>query len=126
MTNSPYVRTNHIICVQRVDGYLGAGNGEMEHLLHATAHDTKADLRAALAAQTAHDVRTLHLNTGYGGVVDGDDAVAGEDAHLLGRTLRYGLDDEKRIAHHIKLDADTVKRSLQWFVESLRLLGCGV
>ena len=51
-----HVRTNHIICVQRVDGYFGAGNGEMEHLLHATAHDTKADLRAALAAQTAHDV----------------------------------------------------------------------
>ena len=121
-----HTRTYHVVGIKRVYGYLGTRNGELQQVGHATTLHAELHLRATRSAQTTHDVRTIHLNACYRSVVDGDDAVAGEYAHLLRRTLAHGLYDEQRVRNHIELHADTVERALQWFGQRLCLLGSGV
>ena len=121
-----HLGTNHINGIDALHGNLVALHGEIEHFLHTPAHDAEFYLRSARPAQPLHNLLFRHLHTGNGSVVDGYDTVACHNTHLLGRTIGGGLDDEQRIFHHIKLNADAVEIALQRFVHGLHLLGIGI
>ena len=49
----------------------------------ASTHDAQFHFRTFLASQTLHDFLFRHLNTSDSTVIDGDNAVACKDSHLL-------------------------------------------
>ena len=74
----------------------------------------------------AHHFFRIHLHAGNDRVVHFNDAVAGQDADLLGGTSRHGLNDEQGVSSHIELDTDAVKVSLKGFVEPLHFFRIGI
>ena len=121
-----HLRTNHVSGVDAMDGNLVANDGEAQRVADAATHDAQSYLAALGTAQAPHDLLARHLDTGNGGVVDIDDAVAGHDAGTLGGSVADGLDDEQRVFSHVELHADALEGTLQGFVHLLHLLGGGV
>ena len=75
--------TYHIGCVDGVEGYLVAFHVEVKHLFDPSTHHSQMYHGASLASQPTHDFALVHLDAGYGCIVDADDAVACQDTHLL-------------------------------------------
>ena len=75
--------SNHVCGVECMDGNLVACDGELQVSVDASTHDAQFHFRTFLASQTLHDFLFRHLNTSNGAVVDGDNAVASKDSHLL-------------------------------------------
>ncbi len=83
-------------------------------------------MRALGTTQPAHDLVFRHLHTSDGRVVDRHNAVTGQDAGLLRRTLQNGLNDEQRIFLHIELHANAIERAVERLVHRLGFLGRAV
>ena len=105
----------HVARVHAVEGNLVACDAECDKLGVVASLHLHRDLSALLAAQALLDVAVFHLHAGNAGVVDGNDAVAGNDAHLLRRSAHDGLDDVERVLFHVELDADATELALQGF-----------
>ena len=116
----------HVYGVDAMDGNLVACHGEVQRLGDAAAYHTEVDLAALRSAEAAYDSLVLHLHAGDGGVVDGDDAVARQQACLLRRSVRDDLDDHQRVLVHVELDAYALEVALQGFVEAFHLFRVGV
>ena len=93
-------RTNHIRCIHRGYRNLIALYLEGELVLDATAHNGKIHRGSLRTAKAFHDFLLAHLHTRNSRIIHRNDAVAGYDSHLLGRTIHYGLDDEQGIIYH--------------------------
>ena len=117
-----YARTNHIGCVERVNGYLCTCNDKVQYAFYITAHNAQLDFCAFFAAQTLHNVGAVHFHARYQRVVHHNDAVARNDAHLLWRSIHDGLDNHQRVVNDVELHANTFKIALQRFVHSLCFL----
>ena len=109
-----------------MDGNLVAGNGKGEAVADAWTHNAQQHLGALRTTQALHNLLFRHLDTSNGGIVNGNDAVASQNTHLLRRTTADGLDDEQRVFHHIKLYTDALEVTLQGLVHLLDFLGCGI
>ena len=114
---------DHVGGVDGLEGNFVAHDGERQHARDAAAHHAEPHLGAPLAAQAAHNLVAAHLHAGYGGVVDADDAVAGQHAHLFRGAVGDGLDDQQRVAVHVELHADAVEGALERLHHLLGLLG---
>ena len=86
---------NHIGCIHRGDWYLVALDTEGKLVLDATAHNSEVDYGSLGSAKALHDFFLAHLDACDGCVVDCHNAVAGYDAHFLGRPVDNGLNDEE-------------------------------
>ena len=117
---------HHVRSIQTVYGNLVALDGERQQLLHTGTQHLYRYCRAFRSAQTAHHFFRIHLHAGNDRVVHFNDAVAGQDADLLGGTSRHGLNDEQGVSSHIELDTDAVKVSLKGFVEPLHFFRIGI
>ena len=113
----------HVRGVQTQNGNFVALHGEVQLVVHATAHDGQFHLRVFRPAQAAHNIFRAHFYSGNGAVVDGYDTVAGKDAHLLGRSVAHGLYHKQGIFYHLKLYADALEIALQRFVHLLHFFG---
>ena len=122
-TDIAHIRTYHIGGIDGVDGNLVAGDGKGEAVADAWTDNTQQHLCALGTTQALHDLLLRHLDTCNGGIVDADNAVASQDAHLLGRTAADGLDDEQGVFHHIELYTDTFEVALQGLVHVLYFFG---
>ena len=100
---------NHVGSVETQDRYLISFHGEHERVLYSTADDGQVDFRTFRATQALHDIFRAHFYSCDGGVVDGNDAVAGKDAHFLGGAVADGLYDEQGVLDHLELYADALK-----------------
>ena len=72
-----------VCSVNALDGNLVAYDSERQLILDAAAHHAELYLCILGTAQTFHDFLFRHLHTRNGCVVDADNAVAGNDAHLF-------------------------------------------
>ena len=125
-TDIAHLRPNHIGSSEGVYGYAVALHYKIECLLHTPAHHSEAHLRAFLAPEALHYLRTFHLHSGNGCVVHADDTVACDDAHLFRRSVEGWLYHHQCVFHHVKLYTDALKVALQGFLHRLRLLGISV
>ena len=121
-----HLGVNHVRGVDTVDGYVVADKAEVDELGRAGALDLEGHLAALGAAQRLEHVVVDHLGTGEDGVVDVDDAVAGEDAGLLRRAVGGGLHDGDSVADYRELDADAAEMAFEGLRQLLRLFGVGV
>ena len=121
-----HLRTNHISSIDRLDRNLVASNNKQQGVGNATTNNAQVDLRALGTSQTTHNLLLGHFHTSNGGIVDGDDAVASQDTHLLRRTSADGLNDQQGILYHIELYTNAFEVALQGFVSFLYLLGSEV
>ena len=109
-----------------MNGYFGPFHREMQGLGNARTNHSEVNQRAFFASQALHDVALSHLDARYGSVVNGYDAVARHDAHLLRGAVYDGLNDHQRVFHDVKLHANALEVACQGLVESLCFLGVGV
>lgn len=119
-------RTNHISRIHRSYRNLIALYLKDELILDATAHDGKIYRGSLRTTKALHDFLLAHLHARNGSIVYSHNAVAGNDSHLLGRSVRNRLDNEQRIIYHVKLHANAIKTAVQRLVHRLGFLGCGV
>ena len=125
-TDETYSRTNHIHSIDGMDRYLVALNGKRESVGDTRTHNTQHHLCSFWPSETLHNLLFRHLDAGNSRVVDGDDAVTGNDADSLRRPVGNWLNDDERVLHHIKLHADALEVPVEGFLQFLHLLGCGV
>ena len=118
--------TNHISSIDRLDRNLVASNNEQQGVGNAATNNAQVDFRSLGTTQTTHNLLLGHLHTSNSRIVDGDDAVASQDTHLLRRTSADGLNDQQGILYHIKLNTNAFEVALQGFVGFLHLLGSEV
>ena len=119
-------RTNHISRIHRSYRNFIALYLEDEFILDATAHDGKVHRCSLRTTKALHDFLLAHLDTRNGSIVYSHNAVAGNDSHLLRRSVRNRLDNEQRIIYHVKLHANAIKTAVQRLVHRLGFLGCSV
>ena len=119
-------RTNHIRCIHRGYRNLIALHLESKLVLDATAHYGKIHRGSLRTTKALHDFLLAHLHTRNSRIIHRNDAVAGYDSHLLGRTIHHGLDNEQGIIYHIKLHANAIETAIQRFIHRLGFLGCGI
>ena len=117
---------NHVGSVETQDRYLISFHGEHERVLYSTADDGQVDFRTFRATQALHDIFRAHFYSCDGGVVDGNDAVAGKDAHFLGGAVADGLYDQQGVLDHLELYADAFEVALKRFVHLLHFFGIRV
>ena len=115
--------TYHIGGIDGLHGNLRTDNGELQQILDALTDNSQMHYRTFRTAQALHNLLFRHLHARNGGVIDGDDAVARYDAHLLGGTVGNGLDDEQRVLNHVELHADALEIATEGLVGILYLLG---
>ena len=116
-------RTYHIRGINGLHGNLVTYDSEEQFVLNARTDDAKMHLCILRTAQPFHDLLLRHVNTRNGGVVDADDTVAGDDAHLLRGTVSDRLDHHQCVLQHLELDTDALEVAVQRLVEFLHLLG---
>ena len=119
-------RTNHIRRIHGGYRNLVTLHLECKLVLDATAHDGKIHRGSLRTTKALHDFLLAHLHTRNSRIIHRNDAVAGYDSHLLGRTIHYGLDNEQGVIYHIKLYADAIETAIQRFIHRLGFLGCGI
>ena len=117
---------NHVVGIEGIDRYLVACDGELLHTVHSPTDDAQLHFGAFRATQAFHDFLLRHLHASDGGVVDRHNHVAGDDAHLFGRTAADGLNDDEGVFVHVELHTDALERPRDGLVECLHILGGGV
>ena len=119
-------RRHHIAGAKGIYGNFIAFEGELYEVFISTAQNSERHLRAFWSAEHAHDAVALHFYAGNGDAIASDEAVAGDDARLLARPFRDGLDDDEGVFKNIELHADAFEVAFEGLVELLRLLGIGI
>ena len=76
-------RTNHIGSIYRLNRNLITDNRKQKAIFDTLAHHTKMNFRALGATQTLHNLLFRHLHTSNGCIIDGNDAIASNNADLL-------------------------------------------
>ena len=76
-------RAYHVGSIDGLDGNLVADNGKRQLVFDACTDDSQFDFCPLGTTESAHDFLLRHLHACNRTVVDRDDAVAGNDAHLL-------------------------------------------
>ena len=99
-----------------------ARDGVVEEAVHATAPHLHLDFGTLRSFQLAHHVFVGQFLGGHKGVVHIDDAVAGEDAHLLGGSAFDDIDDGDGVPLKAELHADAVEATEQRVVDLVELL----
>ena len=102
---------------------VGAGDGEALHGFRAIAHHAHLHLRALGAHQAAARLGIGDDLANEGLAIDLDDLVAGQQAHLLGRTALDDVAHVDGVALDGKLDAHAGERALELAVDLLHVLG---
>ena len=125
-TDITNARTNHIGSIHRGNRNLITFHLEGKLILDAAAHNGKVYNRTLRTTEPLHDFLLAHLDARNGSIIYRHNTVAGDNAHLLGRTIGNRLDDQERIIYHIKLHADAIKRAIQRLVHRLSFLGSGI
>ena len=103
---------NHIASIDTVQGYLVACDAESDQVGRCPSAHLDGDLGSLFSSQTFHDIVALHLDSCNECVIDHDDAVAGQNAHPLAGSARYGLNDIERVFLHVKLYAYAAELAL--------------
>ena len=125
-TDVAHLGTNHISGINSVDGNLVANDVKRQRVLYASTHNGQHNFCSLRTTQTFNNLFLGHLDTCDNGVVDFNNTVASNDAHLFGRAVGDRLDDEQRILSHIKLHTNALEITLQGFVGRFHLLCCQV
>ena len=73
--------TYHIGGIDGMDRNLVADDSKLECLADARTHHTQLHLRPFRTTKALHNLFLRHLHTSDGGIVNGDDTVAGDDTH---------------------------------------------
>ena len=117
------VRTNHIGCLNRFDGYWGPLDDKIKTSFHSRTDDSEVDDGALLSTQFPDDGSPRHLHTCDERVVDPHDAVSGTDSDLLRRSIEGRLDDYQRVVDDVELYPDAVEIALKTLLHGLGLIG---
>ena len=108
----------HVLGNDAVDRDLTTLHFEMEQIACGVATDAEFDYRTCFATQGFEYDVVVDLLADEEGVIDGDDAVAGENADLLGRTTRDDLDNHDGVLLDVELDAHATERAFELFGDS--------
>ena len=114
--------TDHIGGIDGLHGNLVAHNGKLQQILDALTDDAQTHLRALRATEALHDLLLRHLHTSDGRIIDQHNTVACQDAYLLRRTIRNGLNHEQGVLDHIELHTDALEIAIQGLAEIFHLL----
>ena len=109
--------------VDAVHGNVAPGYLVGEGLLGRLAHDGEFDYRVFGTFQIFYYALVADAFAHEGRVVDGDDAVAGQNAHLFGGTARDYTHYVDGVVEDIELNADAAERAFQLFIDTLQVLG---
>ena len=117
---------SHVGGIDAVEGDVVAGDAEFDGLRRAAAFYRHVHLRSLRSSEALHNVGVAHFLPGNQRVVDGNDAVAGNDSHALRRAASNRLDDVERVFLHVELYAYAAEVAVEWFGQFLCLFLVGV
>ena len=108
---------------EAADRDLVAHDRHLHQFVDAAPFEAQPHLRAAFAAQPAHDLALGDLLSGHQRIVDAHDAVARHDARLVARPRRNDVQHDHRVGGHVEYHADAVEFAVERFVDFGHLRG---
>ena len=121
-------RIDHVGGIDAVDGYVGAGDAEVDSIGFSgcSAEHADIDFCSLGPAKAFHNICVTHFYAGNESVVNADYPVASEKTDTFRGTSGHGGDNIKRVAVHIEGDADTAEITGQRLVELFGFLRIGI